>query len=274
MASLLSPRLFRRGLEFFVLASVLALVALLIYGNSWRASWEAVERLKVGWALVALGLASSDWWGGGFRIWLLAKFLHRETPFGGMVVAGGLNTWGSYLTPSQTGGGPVMIWAMKRYGVPVPEATIAAFMSFVGTVVFFAIAGPLAIVLGAGRSLRAHGVPLVHLTLYDVFKASAWGFVGIGALLLFVLVFPGRARWIVHGAIGFLERRGSARIASRVAGLREGIDRMQECVIKFLTPAGWLAMLGGVVTSTFLVTIFAPLFYVSIEKLFGKHAKV
>jgi glycosyltransferase 2 family protein len=250
MASLLSPRLFRRGLEFFALASLIALVALLIYGNGWRASVEAVERLKVGWALAALGLASSDWWGGGLRIWLLAKFLHRDTPFGGMVVAGGLNTWGSYLTPSQTGGGPVMIWTMKRYGVPVPEATIAAFMSFVGTVVFFAIAGPLAIVLGAGRSLRAHGVPLVHLSLYDVFKASAWGFVVIGALLLFVLVFPSGARWIVHAAIDFLERRGSARIADRVAGLREGIDRMQECVVKFLTPAGWLAMLGGVVTSS------------------------
>ena len=250
MASLLTPRLFRRGLEFFVVVSILALVALLIYGNSWRASWEAVERLRVGWVLAALFLASFDWWGGGFRIWLLAKFLYRPTPFGGMVVAGGLNTWGSYLTPSQTGGGPVMIWAMKRYGVPVPEATISTFMSFVGTVVFFAIAGPLAIVLGAGRSLRSHGVPLVHLSLYDVFKASAWGFVVVGALLLFVLVFPGRARRVLHAAIGFLERRGSARIASRVAGLREGIDRMQECVVKFLTPAGWLAMLGGVVTSS------------------------
>ncbi len=30
------------------------------------------------------------------------------------------------------------------------------------------------------------------------------------------------------------------------------------------------AVLGGVVTSTFLVTIFAPLFYVLIEKTFGK----
>jgi len=250
MASLLSPRLLKRGLEFFALASILALVALTLYGNSWRASWEAIERLKLGWALVALALASSDWWGGGIRIWLLAKFLYRDTPFGGMIMAGGLNTWGSYLTPSQTGGGPVMIWAMKRAGVPVPEATIAAFMSFVGTVVLFAIAGPLAILLGAGTSLRAHGVPLVHISLFDVFKASAWGWVGVGTLLLFVLVFPGRARWIVHSAINILERHGSARMATRVAGLREGIDRMQECVVKFLTPAGWLAMLGGVLTSS------------------------
>jgi hydrophobe/amphiphile efflux-1 (HAE1) family protein len=33
------------------------------------------------------------------------------------------------------------------------------------------------------------------------------------------------------------------------------------------------AVLGGVVTSTFLVTIFAPLFYVMIQKTFGKHRK-
>jgi hydrophobe/amphiphile efflux-1 (HAE1) family protein len=33
------------------------------------------------------------------------------------------------------------------------------------------------------------------------------------------------------------------------------------------------AVLGGVVTSTFLVTIFAPLFYVMIQKTFGKHTK-
>jgi HAE1 family hydrophobic/amphiphilic exporter-1 len=32
-------------------------------------------------------------------------------------------------------------------------------------------------------------------------------------------------------------------------------------------------VLGGVVTSTFLVTLFAPLFYVLIEKALGKNRK-
>ena len=34
-----------------------------------------------------------------------------------------------------------------------------------------------------------------------------------------------------------------------------------------------IGVLGGVVTSTFLVTIFAPLFYVMIYKALGKHRK-
>jgi HAE1 family hydrophobic/amphiphilic exporter-1 len=33
-------------------------------------------------------------------------------------------------------------------------------------------------------------------------------------------------------------------------------------------------VLGGMVTATVLVVIFAPLFYVLIEKLFGKHKKL
>jgi HAE1 family hydrophobic/amphiphilic exporter-1 len=33
------------------------------------------------------------------------------------------------------------------------------------------------------------------------------------------------------------------------------------------------AVLGGVVTSTFLVTLFAPLFYVLIQKTFGKQGR-
>jgi len=250
MAFALSPRFLRRGLQFFALASVLAVLGLLVYGHDWSASLEAAARLKPGWVLAALVLSSFDWWGGGVRIWLLTKFLYRPARFRGMVMAAGLNTWGSYLTPSQSGGGPTMIWALHRAGVPVPEAMIATFMSFVGTVVFFAIAGPLAIVLGAGRSLRTHGVPLLHLSLYDVFKASAWGFVITGGLHLFVLLFPGRARRIVRGMIGFLERHGGARLAGRMGPLREGIDRMQECVVQFLSPAGLLAMLGGVLTSS------------------------
>ena len=34
------------------------------------------------------------------------------------------------------------------------------------------------------------------------------------------------------------------------------------------------AVVGGVVTATFLVTLFAPLFYVFIERLFGKKTRL
>lgn len=249
MPPFLAQRVLKRGLEVFALASAAGLLGLLIYSNSWESTLRAVVHLHPGWAMAAIALASMDWLGGGLRIWLLAKHVHRGSPFWGMVIAGGLNSWGSYLTPSQTGGGPIMIYAMKRYGVPVPEAVSATLMSFVATVVFFAVVGPLAVVFGAGRSLRAHDIPLVNLSFYDVFKMSAGAFVAVGAVMLAMLAFPGATRRLFLAAVAWLERHHGERMAKRVDAIRGGIDRLHECVVAYFRGSGWLAMLAGVLTS-------------------------
>jgi uncharacterized protein (TIRG00374 family) len=240
----------KRGLQLFALVSAVGVAVLLVYTGEWTATLEAFARVHPWWLLGALVLASSDWVGGGLRIWLLTRQVHRRTPFRGMVVAGGLTAWAAYLTPAQAGGGPVMIYTMKRYGVPIPEAMTSTLMSFVTTMVFFAIAGPVAVVLGAGRSLAAHDIPLVNLSLYDLFAASAATFSVIGALMLFMLAFPSAAARLFHGAIAWLERHHGERFARRVEAMRSGVDRMHECVLAYVRrPSGWLAMLVGVFTS-------------------------
>ena len=49
------------------------------------------------------------------------------------------------------------MYTMRRFGVPLPVAVTSTLMSFVATVLFFAIAGPLALLFGAGRSLASAG---------------------------------------------------------------------------------------------------------------------
>jgi hypothetical protein len=249
MAALLSPRALRRGLQLFALVSVLGVVALLTYTGAWGPTIGAFTRVRPGWMLLTLALASSDWLGGGFRLWILTRHVHRNTPFWGMVVAGGLTAWAGYLTPSGAGGGPMMIYAMKREGVPVPIAMIAAFISFFTTIVFFAIAGPLAMFAGAGQSLRAHGIPLLDISLYDVFAASATTFGVIGLVLVLAIIFPGSTRRLFLSVIGWLERRGSARVAKRVDVLRGGVDRMHDALVAYFRGRGWLATSFGVITS-------------------------
>src|SRR5258705_154573 len=78
-------------------------------------------------------------------------------PLGWMFLAGGMSAWGSYLTPFQSGAAPMMVYTMRRYGIPVPVAVTSTLMTFVATVIFFAIAGPFAILLGAGHSLGSKG---------------------------------------------------------------------------------------------------------------------
>lgn len=249
MPRLLSARTLRRTLEIFGLVSVLGLVAtLVIYRANVGAFFRTLLHLQWGWVVAAVGLASLDWFGGGLRLWVALRHVYPEAPLKGSIIAGGFNTWGSYLTPSQTGGGPFMIWALTRHQVPLPAATISTFITFVGTVVFFSVAGPIAIVLGAGRSLAQHGIPIVNVSLYDLFKASIGMFLLIGAAMLVVVLAPTTIRNLVHGVATRVERRRPA-LGHRIDRLRDGIDEARDALVKFFRGRGWLALLGTVLLS-------------------------
>lgn len=271
MPSVFTARLLKRGLEIFAVLSVLGVLALLVYTGRWAETVQAFLRVDPWWLLAALGIASLDWFGGGVRIWVLAKYVYPRTPWWGMVAAGGLSAWAAYLTPAQAGAGPTMIYVMRRFGVPMPETLSSTLMDFLATVVFFAVAGPVAILLGAGRSLEAHGIPLVHLTFYDLFKATAGIWVGLGLLISFVVVFPGTTRRLLHALVDWLSRHHGARAAARLDGLRSGIDRIHDCVVLYFRGMGWVAMALGVITSALAHATKYLSGYVALRAL-GLHA--
>ena len=192
------------------------------------------------WVLAGLGLASMDWIGGGLRLWVVTRQVHPEPPLGGMILAGGMSAWAAYLTPVQSGAGPMMIYTMKRSGVPVPVAMTSTLMTFVATVAFFAIAGPLAILLGAGKALGQRG-DVLGLSLYDLFLGSLGIFAGLGLLMVAVMVFPGFARDVIHRLTRWAGRRHQ-KVADRLERLRAGIDQAHGSLLKFNTPRGWLSL--------------------------------
>jgi len=244
----LTPRLLRRGLELFAVISLAGVAfVLILYANNLGAFLKTLVTLQWRWLLLGLVLASMDWVGGGTRLWVVARHVHPGVRWRDMVVAGGMSAWGAYLTPFQTGAGPMMMWAMRRAGVKLPEAMTSTFMTFVATVAFFAIAGPLAISLGAGHSLAAHNVVL-GISYYDLFRTSLTIFGILGVLMFVAMVFPARLRDWVHWLAGRLERR-SRRVAARIESLRGGIDRAHECMVAFGTPRGWLALFWAILLS-------------------------
>ncbi len=233
MALALTPRLLRRGLELFAgisLAGVAILFAyyLIRFGDRLDVFLTPFLRLHWGWMIAGLGLASMDWVGGGLRLWVCARHVHPTVRLRDMILAGGMGAWGAYLTPFQSGASPMIVWTMRRAGVKLPEALTSVFMTFVATVAFFAIAGPLAIWFGAGRSLEQHGLVL-GITLYGLFKTS---------LSLFGLI----------GAVMRLALR-SERAAARMAALSEGIDRAHECMVAFGSPKGLVTLLLAILIS-------------------------
>ncbi len=220
MAKLLTPKILLRGLELFLLMSLVSFGAVLVYSDSSTGFLKAIPDLRFGWLALGLGLASMDWIGGGLRNYVLARNVMADPPLKGMVLAGGMGAWAAYLTPVQSGAAPMMIYTMKRYGVPVPLGFTITFMSFIATVAFFAIAGPIAIAFGAGKSLGNHGVAL-GISLYDLFIGSLAIFCALGVVFLVVILFPKFVRDLVHRLAMGLGKK-SERVAARLLTLARG----------------------------------------------------
>ncbi len=248
MINRLAPQILRRGVEIFALISAIVFAALLFYGNNLELFLRAMVNLHWGWIVVGLGLASLDWFGGGLRVYVLARHAYPETSFKGCVMSAGLNFWGTLITPTQAGGGPLGIYVLKRYGTPVPVAMVALFMSFVATILFFTVAGPLAVFLGAGRSLEQHGI-LGDVSLNDLFRLSLGGFIAMGGVMLLVMIFPGTARRVAQWIMRRVERRGHPKLARWVTMINEGIDHAHEAMVAFYRGRGWLS-LGAAVLLT------------------------
>ena len=240
MAKLLTPKLLLRGFGFFVLASAAGFIGVLIYGDNLGAFFRGLASVHWGWVLVGLALASADWFGGGFRLWVIARQLMPNPSLKGTIMAGGMSAFAAAITPFQSGAAPMMIYAMRRYGIPLSVAATCTLMGFVGTVGFFAIAGPIAVLAGAGQSLGTRG-DLFGLSLYDLFLGSLSIFAGIGVFLIVVMVFPSLIRNLLQKLAGRLGRN-RPRWAHRVKNFQEGIEEAHSHLLTLNSPRGWLAI--------------------------------
>src|SRR2546421_10253939 len=122
MALAVPPRLVRRGLELFAVISLLGVGGLLLYGDNFHAFWSALFSLRLQWLVVGLALASMDWFGGGTRLWVMARHVHPGVRWRDMVISGGMSAWGADLTPFQSRAGPMRMGAVTRGGGTAPEA--------------------------------------------------------------------------------------------------------------------------------------------------------
>src|SRR6266480_811028 len=88
----LTPRLLRRGLELFAVISFLGVVVVLVFfGQDLEGFLAALAHLRGGWLVVGLALASLDWFGGGTRLWVVARHVHPGVRWRDMVIAGGMS---------------------------------------------------------------------------------------------------------------------------------------------------------------------------------------
>src|SRR2546426_11883801 len=111
--------------------SLLGVGGLLLYGDNFHAFWSALFSLRLQWLVVGLALASMDWFGGGTRLWVMARHVHPGGRWRGMGISGGVRGGGADLTPFQSGAGPVMMWTMTRGGGTLPWGMTSGVLTFV-----------------------------------------------------------------------------------------------------------------------------------------------
>src|SRR5947207_15054985 len=104
MALALTPRLLRRSLELFAIISLAGVaVVLAVYGENIQAVARALLHLHWGWMVGGLGLASMDWFGGGTRLWVVARHVHPGVRLRAVLIAGGLTARAASPPPFHPG---------------------------------------------------------------------------------------------------------------------------------------------------------------------------
>jgi uncharacterized protein (TIRG00374 family) len=247
MPRLVTPKFLLRGFEFSVLASLAGFGAILLYGNNLPAFLRGLGQVHWEWILIGACLASLDWIGGGLRLWICARHVYPRPSLKGSILAGGMGAWAGFLTPLNSAAGPMTMYTLRRYGIPLPVAVTSTFISFVSTVLFFAIAGPMALVFGAGKGLGERG-NVLGLSLYDLFRGSLTIVLTIGVLMGFVIFAPRMVANLIHRAAVAIGRR-SSRVAERLERLQRGIEEAHAIVVAFNSPSGWLAIFWSTLLS-------------------------
>ena len=141
----------------------------------------------------------------------------------------------------------MMMYTMRRYGVPLPVAVDVDLDDLRRD------RGVLRHRRPAGHRLRRGAVAgqqgnVLGLSLYDLFLGSLGDLRRLGVLMAFVMFFPTPGARLSTGP----PRRSAGGAPGSPSGwskLRAGIDEAHESMVAFNTPRGWLALLWATILS-------------------------
>ena len=195
------PGAIRWGLKVFIVASLIGLGTVFFITQDVWASLGAFRLFDLRWGLLCLVFASFDWFGGGFRVWLLLGPLDIRLSYWQCVEISGATAALAYLTPAGAGGGPAQLFGLVRNGVSVGQAAAANFASVLVNLTFLSLAGLGAWWLGAASEIEGVHLPL-NISAARLFEWSAAGFGLIAALILLFAVNPRPARLLALRLFG------------------------------------------------------------------------
>ncbi len=219
----LNQKTIRRGLKVFFGLSLASIVVVFLFTDS-RRTLEALTRADPRFLLAALGVTVFDLLGGGLRMWVLTRGMERPLTYAAALRSSLASIAMGAVTPSQSGGGPAMIFVLYRNGLTLAEAMSAGLMSFVVTVLFYVIAAALITALGVGSTVD-------DAFVQGLFRYGLGVFIVLGGLFIVFTTWPNLLRGLLRRAFHFGSRfrsRHLLRPGSRASRLLEIIEEFHE----------------------------------------------
>jgi len=210
------PGALRWGATVFVLATIAGFAALFLITQDLSGSLAGFKRFNPVWILPCLALSAFDWFGGGFRIWLLLRPLKARVSYRQCVEISGATAAMASLTPSGTGGGPAQLYGLMRSGVPLGRAVAANFASVLVNLTFLSLAGFGAWFFGAASALEGVTLPVANISAARLFEWSAMGFAAIALIIVLLAVSPRAPRVLIVSLFG-----GSRKVRKWLRHLQE-----------------------------------------------------
>ena len=228
------------GLRIFVVLTLTVVFVLFLRGNLKEnlGALLAVSPVAIWIGLTQVGL---DLFGGGLRLWLVARAFGGRIGLMACTRANGANIFTGGLTPSQTGGGPAQIYVLTRAGLSLPVALVTSFLAYLCTIIAL---------LGFGLLMLWNGPPRAIGDGYGAFLGFGATFLGSFLLLLLLaLPKPGVCLALVRRVCNHIPWFGKKLAASgALAKVGYTLDTSSS-LIRQIKPRGALLILGGAITT-------------------------
>ena len=189
-------RTIRRGIQFFILFSLVGIVA----GFWWKQPTGLMQvfgRLNWRFLPLVLCLVGMDYVLGGLRFRVF--FNGRTLPWVSLwhcIQSNWANLFMGAVTPFQTGGGPAQFYFLWRKGARISDILLASAINFIATL----------LVLVSSCLVAVHFLPSsVHTRMTQLAFETAFAMVGsVLFFFFFLILFPGQVTRSLHQLVSWI----------------------------------------------------------------------
>ena len=194
------------GLGFFVILSVLGVMGVFFLSTDTASLAQVADRINIDYLLLCIFVVPVvDWLIAGFRMWLFTRAVCPGISYIACVKNCVVGSFVGAATPSQAGGGIAQIYMLVKEGTKTGQAISILFMTFLSTLVFYALMS------SSLWGLNTLGY-LPDMGMNTPFALAAAMFVGLALVGILITANPQHAQHILGRFVAWAQTKKRAAI--------------------------------------------------------------